>query len=362
MPLTVLNVGYPLARVSEDAVGGAEQVLAALDRALVNAGHRSLVVAAAGSKVSGELIPTPLPHGPLDEQAREGAQRATASAIRTGLDRCSVDVVHLHGVDFPRYLPPPGVPVLATLHLPPSWYPAETFAINRAETWLQCVSLAQHRVCPPAGSLLRPIANGVDLQRLHPRYHKRRFALALGRICPEKGMHHALDAAQASGVPLYLAGEIYSYPEHESYFEQELRPRLQPPHRFLGPLRFARKQRILRAARCVLIPSLVPETSSLVAMEALACGTPVIAFRTGALPEIVAHGESGFLVADQREMAEAIRWVERIDPRDCRRAAECRFDVRHMIQAYFDVYQQLSRRSVARQDRDHQIQFQASEG
>ena len=102
--------------------------------------------------------------------------------------------------------------------------------------------------------------------------------MALGRICPEKGYHIALDAAARAGVPMVLAGEVFRYPAHEQYFRDEIAPRLDASRRFIGPVGLHRKRRLLSEARCLLAPSLAPETSSLVAMEALACGTPVIAF------------------------------------------------------------------------------------
>jgi len=154
MSLTVLQVAYPLAPAGLDAVGGAEQVLSHLDRALVAAGHRSLVIACAGSKVAGTLIETPAISGPITEQARAQAQAAHRRAIQEALARWPVDVVHLHGLDFDAYLPPPGPAVLVTLHLPPDWYAPGALHPQRPRTWLHCVSAAQARACPSDAPLL----------------------------------------------------------------------------------------------------------------------------------------------------------------------------------------------------------------
>jgi glycosyltransferase involved in cell wall biosynthesis len=116
---------------------------------------------------------------------------------------------------------------------------------------------------------------------------------------------------------------------------------------FLGPLGFARKRRLLAGARCLLLPTLAPETSSLVAMEALACGTPVVAFASGAIPEIVEHGVTGFLVRDAAEMARAIADCAALDPQRCRAAARERFPLERMVANYFDVYHQLAGRRRA---------------
>src|SRR5579884_2595076 len=218
MKLTVLSVAYPLAPVSFDAAGGAEQVLAMLDAALERRDHRSLVVAPEGSAVQGVLMPTAAARGELDEQARKRAWRKHREAIACALSRWPVDLVHMHGVDFYRYLPAPGPAVLATLHLPLAWYPPEALEPSRPNTYLHCVSESQHRTRPERSSMLAPIANGVPVERLAANARKRKFALALGRICPEKGFHLAIEAAEKANVPLVLAGEVFRYETHESYF------------------------------------------------------------------------------------------------------------------------------------------------
>lgn len=336
--LTVLSVAYPFAPVSAEAVGGAEQVLAALDAVLVRAGHRSVVIACAGSRVAGELVALPAVPAVIDEAARERAHAAICAAIR----RVRADLVHLHGVDFGAYAPARGPPVLATVHLPPEWYPR---AALRFGVFLNAVSATQDRALRALAEpsrVVAPIPNGVPVAALGAARHARRgFALTLGRLCPEKGQHLALDAARMAGVPLLIAGEAFPYPAHQDYVRDEITPRLGDGARLLGAVGFARKRRLLAAARCVLIPSLAAETSSLVAMEAAACGTPVIAFASGALPEIVEDGVTGFLVKDTAGMAAAIGRVGAIDPAACRRVARDRFSDDRMTEAYLRLYRRL---------------------
>ena len=340
--LTILNVAYPLATVSPDCVGGAEQVVSQLDAALTLAGHKSIVVASQGSKVSGTLVPTPIWIGTLNDEIQAAAANAVADAISSALYRWRVDVIHLHGFDFHRYLRTCTKPVLATLHLPTAWYPQSIFSGTRSATFYNCVSASQAGGCPGCSQLLPYIPNGVSLDRFRARHAKRDFALALGRICPEKGFHIALSAAKRAGVPLLLAGRVYGYTDHETYFAREILPRLDERRIFIGPAGIARKRRLLTAAQCLLAPSLVPETSSLVAMEALACGTPIVAFAAGALAEIVEHGKTGFLVRDEAEMAAVIPLCRELNPEDCRAAARQRFDSRVTVEKYLAVYRSLS--------------------
>jgi CelD/BcsL family acetyltransferase involved in cellulose biosynthesis/glycosyltransferase involved in cell wall biosynthesis len=349
-PLTILSVAYPFCPVSEDSVGGAEQVLSLLERAIVAAGHRSLVVAHEASKVAGELVPIAdaLAAG-ADEERRclDGAavartHAAVAEAVARVLGAHPVDLVHVHGIDFDRYLAPRGVPLLATLHLPVSWYSREAIAPRRPAVHLCCVSPTQSRDLPTWAAPWQVIDNGVALDLFRPRARKCAFALALGRICEEKAVHEALDACSAAGIPLVVAGAVLPWPAHRRYFERHVRPRLRPPHRWIGPAGLRRKRLLLAAARCLLVTSRAPETSSLVSMEALASGTPVIAYRSGALPEIVEHGRTGLVVEDVAAMARAIKGVAQISSEECRRSAEARFSGRRMTDAYLDAYRALA--------------------
>jgi glycosyltransferase involved in cell wall biosynthesis len=347
MRLTVLNVSYPLARVSSNTAGGAEQVLTRIDEALVRDGQQSLVIAPAGSRCRGLLLPTPPLLSSLDEHTKQLAREQHREAILHALERFPVDVLHLHGVDFLDYLPPVGVPVIVTLHLPLEWYPPEVFHLSRPETYLVCVSGSQARSRPTSARMFRVIENGVPLVELKSSKVSRRraktdYALSMGRICPEKGFHLAMEACRRADIRFFLAGTVYNYPTHRAYFKQSIVPQLSRTQRFLGPIGGGRKLYLLAGAKCLLIPSLVAETSSLVAMEAMACGTPVIAFRAGALCDLIDHGRTGLLVSGVEEMAAAIPAVGELDPETCRREAGERFSAERMVANYVRLYEEIT--------------------
>jgi glycosyltransferase involved in cell wall biosynthesis len=342
--LTILSVAYPMARVGPDSVGGAEQVLATLDRALVAAGHRSIVIAPEGSTVAGELRPSAHPGDAIDVPAIYRCHASVRGWIARTLADEPVDVVHMHGVDFADYLPDGDVPVLATLHLWPSAYPPQLFTERRERLQLQCVSDAQRRACPPqTAAPVLVIRNGIDVDAFRPAAARGDEALVLGRVCREKGIHVAIDAAGAAGVPLAIAGAVFPYPAHREYFRSVVAPRLGGRVRFVGPLTGCVKRRTLAAARCLVVPSIVPETSSLVAMEALASGTPVVAFRTPALEELIEDGRTGWLVRTVDELADAMLRAPGLSSSACRAAAGTRCSLDAMTRQYVATYERLAR-------------------
>ena len=338
--LSVLTVAYPLAPVGPDAAGGAEQIASALDRALVAAGHRSTVLACHGSEVAGELASTGPMASRLDGAAKRAARLRHRDMIHGLLGSRRFDLLHFHGVDAMEYLPEPGLPTVVTVHLPADWYPPQLFA-RRPRTVLVAVSHAARRSFPPDAGAVRVIPNGVPEALFSARHARRSFVLALGRNCPEKGFHLALDAAKDADLPLLLGGTVYPYPEHQAYFETEIRPRLDARRRYLGPLGFRRKRRLLAAVRCLAMPSLAAETGALTAMEALACGTPVVAFPNGALGELIQHGRTGFLVRSVPEMAAAFSAAAQLDGAACRAAGRA-FDQRKMVAAYLELYAEMA--------------------
>lgn len=350
MTLTVLSVAFPFAPVGPYCVGGAEQILTTLDRALAAAGHRSLVVACRGSQAAGTLFAAPPPQPPvLDESSQAATRTACQSAVDRALASCPVDLVHMHCLDFHRYRLPAGVPTLVTLHLPIAWYPREIWTEWRHRARFCCVSHSQRRTCPPKVDA-EVIPNGVVMPPLLSPSARQGYAVVLARICPEKNAHSALEAGTRAGIRVLLAGQVFPYPEHLRYFHELVEPLLDPArnplgHRYLGPVDARQRQHLLAGARCLLHPTLAPETSSLAAMEALAAGIPVIAYPSGALPEIVDDGVTGFLAGDVGEMARAIARTSEISRQACCAAAEQRFHADHMIRSYFDLYHAMARQS-----------------
>ena len=346
--ITVLSIAFPFAPVGPNLVGGAEQILADLDAALVSQGDRSLVVACQGSRPAGSLFPIPLPNCPDLEGANpEQLKRDFHAAVDRALASGRVDLVHAHCMDLFDYEFPPAIPLLITLHLPIGWYRGEIFRNYRSRAYFSCVSESQRREAIAIAGDADVIENGVDIPPPQQET-KADFALVMGRICPEKNAHAALEAGTIARTRVIIGGQVYPYHSHQQYFAEKIEPLIAcsaPPadHQFAGPLPPQRRQQLLTQAKCLLHPTLAPETSSLVAMEALAAGTPVVAYRSGALPEIVENGVTGFIVDDAGGMAEAIAKIHTISSAECRKAARRRFSKQRMIRQYFDLYHRILR-------------------
>jgi len=352
--ITVLSIAYPFAPVGPNLVGGAEQILSDLDEALIRTGNQSLVVACEGSKPKGTLFATRLPEREtLDEADQAWCREQFHAAVNRALASRRVDLVHAHCMELYEYEFPAEVPILLTLHLPIRWYRRQMLDGYRDRARFCYVSESQRRDAIATIGDAPVIENGVEVEPLNGIAKNAGFALVMGRICPEKNVHSALEAGTRAHVRVLIAGRVYPYRSHQQYFEEKIEPQLEtgsPPsdHQFVGQLTPDRRRKMLAEAKCLLHPTLAPETSSLVAMEALAAGTPVIAYRSGALPEIVEDGVTGFLVNDVETMAEAIEKVDTISRTACHKAAQRRFSKQRMIEQYLELYRTILRHGPGR--------------
>ena len=347
--LRILYVAYPLLPVTEQSAGGAEQVLWTLEREMHAHGHSTTVAASSGSKIAGVVFDTGEPAERLDQFESRSEQQT--SLILEWLESgaaAQFDLVHDMSGFFWQQANGVGLPVLATLHLPRSLYKHVDFSTVPDCVSFNCVSPSQTQEFKDLPRILDVVGNGIALDRFSLAtipFGEREYLLWLGRICEEKGTHTALDVAHAAGAKLIIAGSVYPFLYHQKYFAREVIPRLKRAGsraKYIERPTFVEKLDLLRHARALLITSEINETSSLVAMEAAACGTPVIALRRGALEEVIADGITGFLVDNLEEMASALRRIDQVNPESCRGFAEEHYSATKMADTYIALYSQIA--------------------
>ena len=337
--MRILYVAYPLLPVSDASAGGAEQMLWTLEREMHRRGHATTVAACAGSRVAGKLCATgDVPTGSDTFAQRD---REHQHAVRNLLQVEHFDLIHDKSGSFFGRAWDLRNPILATAHLPRSFYPNVQWELLGRNISVNCVSAAQARTFADVANMLGWIPNGIAIERFPLCANKDDYVLWLGRICEEKGPHLAIEAAERAGMRLVLAGQVYPFRYHEDYFAREIKPRLGRDVEFIDSPSFAEKVNLLARASALLIPSQVDETSSLVALEAMASGTPVIAWRRGALPEIVQDGVTGCIVDTVEAMAAATASVRRLQPAACRVRVEQHFSASRMAANYAGLYERV---------------------
>lgn len=334
--------------LSEHSAGGAEQVLWTVEREMHLRGHQTCVAACTGSQVEGDLFATGDANGRLDalEKAAEEQKRRVVDWLLGGAAN-DFDLVHDMSGGFWQHANELPLPLLATLHLPPGLYKNVDFGLVPKRVWFNCVSQSQRAEFRGLPRVLGIVGNGIALDRFPATivpFPEREYLLWLGRICEEKGAHTALDVAHAGGARLIIAGSVYPFLYHQKYFAREIIPRLKRAGdraKFVDHPTFSEKIELIRNARALLITSEINETSSMVAMEAAACGTPVLALRRGALAEVVQPGVAGILVDDPAAMISALSRVAEIDPKQCRQFAQEHYSAERIADGYSELYEKV---------------------
>jgi glycosyltransferase involved in cell wall biosynthesis len=320
-------VGYgPWERVTHD-----------LTESLVGMGVEVSLFAASGSVTEAHLVATvPAPQVELpsvDPRLHEEIHIATAmeNTVELGLDLVHSHL-HVHALVFSKMIE---IPLLTTLH-GAAWNGAHHPLLlkYRSQAFVS-LSESERRFLPEL-RYVATVPNGIGVDRFPPGAGSGGYLAYVGRMAPEKAPDLAIETARQAGVPLLLAGVIED--THREYFESLP---LGPGVEYLGALSRGEVAALLGDAVALLMPLRWDEPFGLVVVESLACGTPVVAWRRGAMPEIIDDGETGVLVETVAQAVEAVGRIESLSRHLCRSVAEARFSARRMAADYVAVYESL---------------------
>ncbi len=348
-PLRIAMLAPPWISVPSPGYGGVESVVSTLTESLVARGHDVTLFCAPGS-VSRANVVTLLKQAHPDEIERsiyevDHVGQAFDRIDATGAD--SFDVIHDHcGFAALSMADRIKTPLVHTLHGPFTTDTADFYSNHGHKGELVGISRAQLASAPPGLGWIDSIPNPIDMRAWPLEERKGDYVLWIGRMTPEKGPHRAIAAARAVDVPLVLAGVIR--PEQRAFFDREIAPHIDGTRvRFVGEVGGSAKRSLFARARGLLMPIRWDEPFGMVMLEALACGTPVIAFPEGAVRELVIDGKTGFLVGNEGAMAAAIGRLQQIKASDCRAWVAAHCDVEVVAAAYERTYRSMTARPPA---------------
>lgn len=323
--------------VPPTAYGGIEWIVSLLADGLVEAGHDVTLFASGDSRTKARLA------WAFEVAPSEwiGHTYWELRHVARALERAEeFDVIHDHtgmlGLLLGAVV---RTPLVHTVHGPLDGEPGETYeAICRLNPRGRLISLSENQRRPrPDLPWLATVPNALDLSLYPAHPHRGDYLLFLGRMSAAKGCHRAVAVAAEAGIPLKIAGKCRE-PAEIRYFEEYVKPHLSPAIEYLGEVNHGEKVELLQHARATLFPIEWEEPFGLVMIESMACGTPVIASRWGAVPEVIEHGRTGIIVDSHRQMAAALALADELEPQEIRRRAEERFSPEGMVAGYEAAY------------------------
>ena len=339
--MQIVQVAPLMEAVPPKLYGGTERIVAYLTDELVAMGHEVTLFASGDSSTTANLEPGCERALRLDPTVRDSVAPLLAMLEKVAQRARDFDVIHLH-CDYLGYpvLRRAGVPFLATLHgrldLP------ELKSLYRVFSDVPVISISNSQRRPlPEAAYFATVYHGLPERLLSPGNGSGGYLAFIGRISPEKAPDRAIRIAARAGMQLKIAAKID--PVDRDYFKAEIEPLLAQPHvEFIGEIGEHEKAEFLGNAAGLLFPITWPEPFGLVMIEAMACGTPVIALRNGSVPEVVDDGITGFIVDDEATAASAAEQIDLLDRTLIRTIFEQRFTARRMAEDYTRIYQDLT--------------------
>jgi len=320
------------------AYGGTERIVHELSRELAARGHEVVLFASGDSEAPGRhvhTVPISLRAANLDVDPSAAYLRTIQAVLA---DEDSVDVIHTH-LDFwnAPLARAARRPVVATFHGRLD-YPDVAAVLAGLPAHLVAISRA-HAEQPSGVQFDSVVYNGLSLQDMPFGNTPTEDLVFVGRMTPDKGIVDAIEVARLSGRRLRIVAKEPYLQDERDYYEAEVRPALQRADvEELGELGQDDRDRVLASSFALVMPSVWPEPFGLTAIEAMACGTPVVARPSGAIPELVREGRDGFLGSDAREMAAALEQVGSLDRERIRREVIDRFSASRMADRYEEIY------------------------
>jgi glycosyltransferase involved in cell wall biosynthesis len=324
--------------------GGIELMVHLLTEELVRRGHEVTLFGTGDSLTSARLVPV-CEQNLLDTMAATDAcvyeAFANGAVARVLARAAECDVLHFHiGMHWLPFATLVKTPCLFTIHTFAS-YDDRWLARNFPGVALNGISRYQAAQLA-AGREIPVVYNGCDFGAFQPRYEAGRYLAFLGRMSHDKNPLDAIRIAQSAGMPIILAGQAQQKKE-EAYFEKEIRPLIDGERvRYVGPVNHEQKNELLRNAAALIFPIQWPEPFGLVMIEAMACGTPVLARSLGSVAEVVDDGVTGHHAAEIGEMQELLPATLALDRRRVRGRAEGRFSFARMVEGYVELYGRLN--------------------
>lgn len=340
--MRIAQVAPLFERVPPSSYGGTERVVSFLTEELVRLGHDVTLFATADAQTSAALVPVVPRALRTDPSCRDPLAHHVHQLEQVSRMARRFDIIHFHSgyLHYPlaRWL---GVPHLTTLHGRLDLDDLRPLFTDFAGLPVVSISNAQRRPFPEL-NWRATVHHGLPSDLYNPGQGVGDYLLFLGRISPEKGPARAIEIARRSGYPLLIAAKVDRV--DRAYYETEIAPIIDGHHiKYLGEVDDAGKQALLGGARALLFPIDWPEPFGVVLIEALACGTPIVAWSEGSVPEIVEHGRTGFVVSSIDEAVEAVDRVTSLSHRAIRRVFEQRFTVERMAMHYLSAYAGLLR-------------------
>jgi glycosyltransferase involved in cell wall biosynthesis len=348
--MRIAQVAPPFETVPPSRYGGTERVVATLTDELVRRGHEVTLFAAGDSHTTARLVPTverALWHQKPRPRDFNPYWMVTLGEVLKHIDE--FDIIHSHLDFFGFPMTRAAVrPVVTTLHGRLDLADLVPLYQHFDEVPLVSISDAQREPQPDA-NWAATIYHGIELDEFTFNPNIGGYLAFVGRISPEKGLDTAIRVARRAGVPLLIAARMPLPHLHDpnvqadwQYWENEVQPLLEGKQvELLGQLGGKDKDDLLRGAAALLFPIRWPEPFGLVMIEALACGTPVLALRAGSVPEVVKDGVTGFVRETEDELVDAVAHISELDREACRADVELRFSRVAMTDAYERVYARL---------------------